>query len=184
MLTKTAAVDTIQTNSIFWKAFAFWGVFMVLYGLYKFFPVFPLSLICGITESNFQHYKAGFYAYLIVSLIEYGWNRRKLTNRDSFLYSRMAATVFLPWLIFLLWYIAPALIGRWPNNTYEIIYANVVTFLVGICTVTLEGGFEKGQYSGSQKAVLITLFLASILLYTVFTFRLPWADVFVEPDWR
>lgn len=87
-------------------------------------------------------------------------------------------------MIFLLWYTAPALIGRWPNNTYEIVYANVIILLVGICTVILEVGLEKVQYFKPQKTVLVTLFLVSILLYTVFTFRLPWADVFIEPDWR
>lgn len=172
-----------QVN-VLWKALAFWGVFLALYFLYRFFPVFPFSLICGITESNFQHYKAGFFSYLIVSLVEYAWYRKRITDRESFLYSRMAATVFLPWIIFLLWYIAPALIGRWPNNTYEIVYANLVTFLVGIFTVILESSLEKIPYPRSLKLVLVVLFLVSVLLYVVFTFCLPWADVFIEPDWR
>ena len=175
--------DTYKVH-VLWKSFAFWLVFMILYGAYKFFPVFPLSLICSVIESNFQHFKAGFFSYLIVSLIEYGWCRRKISNRDGFLYSRITATVFLPWIIFLLWYIAPALIGRWPNNVYEIVYANIIVLITGVFAVILEGGLEKIPYERSIKTVLIVLFLVSILLYTVFTFRLPWADVFVEPDWR
>jgi hypothetical protein len=177
-------MDQAYKASVIWKALAFWGVFMLLYGAYKFLPVFPLCLICGVTESNFQHYKAGFFSYLIVNFIEYAWNRRKIADQEGFLFSRMTATVFLPWIIFLLWYIAPALIGRWPNNTYEIVYANFITFFVGIFTVILEGGFEKIAYNRSIIFVLLTLFLVSILLYIVFTFRLPWADVFVEPAWR
>jgi len=177
-------MDRAYKASIIWKALAFWGVFMLLYGAYKFFPVFPLCLFCGVTESNFQHYKAGFFSYLIVNLIEYMWNRRKITDREGFLFSRIAATIFLPWIIFLLWYIAPAVIGRWPNNTYEIVYANLITFIVGVFTVILEGGQESIPYNKSIKSVLIILFLTSILLYIVFTFSLPWADVFVEPDWR
>jgi hypothetical protein len=169
---------------VLWKALAFWGVFLALYGVYRFFPVSPLHLICGVTESNFQHYKAGFFSYLLVNLVEYAWNRGRISDREGFVFSRMAATVFLPWIIFLLWYIAPALIGRWSNNTAEIVYANVITFLVGVFTVVLEGGFEKMPIRRSIKVVLITLFVVSIVLYIVFTFRLPWADVFVEPDWR
>jgi hypothetical protein len=174
---------TYQANVI-WKALAFWGVFMTLYALYKFFPVFPLSLICGVTESNFQHYKAGFFSYLIVNLVEYAWNRQRIADRVRFLYSRLTATIFLPWIIFLLWYVAPAVIGRWPNNTHEILYANVITFLVGVCTVILERGLQSAAYPRSLKVMLFILFGVSILLYIVFTFRLPWADVFVEPDWR
>jgi hypothetical protein len=169
---------------ILWKALAFWGVFLTLYVAYKLFPVFPLSLICGVNESNFQHYKAGFFSYLIVNVVEYAWNYRKIADRESFVYSRMAATIFLPWIIFLFWYAAPALIGRWPNNVYEIVYANLITFLVGVFTIILETGFESIPYQRSIKLVLSTLFLISALLYIVFTFQLPWADVFVEPDWR
>jgi hypothetical protein len=170
--------------SLLWKTLAFWGVFMALYVAFKLFPVFPLSLICGVNESNFQHYKAGFFSYLIVNLVEYGVNRHRIANQESFVFSRLTATVFLPWGIFLLWYLAPATIVRWPNNVLEILYANVIVILVGVCMITLESGLEQAAYHKPQKIVLITLFLASILLYVVFTYRLPWADVFVEPAWR
>lgn len=166
------------------KALAFWGVFMLLYFLYKYFPTPVLSLICGITESNFQHYKAGFFSYLIVNLVEYGWKKWKISDREAFVFSRMMVTIFLPWIIFLLWYLAPALIVRWPNNLYEIIYSNIIVLVVGVCAVILEGGLENVRYNKSIKSVLIILFLISVLLYVVFTFRLPWADVFIEPDWR
>jgi hypothetical protein len=177
-------MDKTYKTSVFWKTLAFYGVFMVLYFAYKYFPTSLLSLIAGVVESNFQHYKEGFFAYLIVSLIEFAWVRRRITNQEGFIYSRLTATVFLPWIIFLLWYVAPALIERWPNNTFEIIYANIITLLVGMFTVILENSFQHMPYPRSLKMILITLFLVSILLYTVFTFRLPWADVFVEPDWR
>jgi hypothetical protein len=166
------------------KAVAFWLVFLILYGLYRFFPVFPISLISGTTESVFQHFKEGFYAYLIVNLGEAVWFRRQVKDWERFLYARIASTVLLPWLIFLLWYIAPAVVGRWPNNAYEIIYANIITLLVGLSTVTLESGFEFIPYTRGIKWVLWLLFFTSILLYLVFTFRLPWTDVFIEPDWR
>ena len=171
-------------NKVVWKSLAFWGVFMILYFIYRYFPIFPFSLICGITESCFQHFKAGFFSYFIVNLIEYGVSRRKITDMDKFVYPRIAATIVLPWIIFLLWYIAPAVIGPWPNNVYEIVYANIITLLVGIFTVILEMGLETASYSKSFKFILIVLFFVSILLYIVFTYQLPWADVFVEPDWR
>ena len=171
-------------NKIAWKTLAFWGVFMALYFLYKYFPNGVFAVFCGTTESCFQHFKAGFFSYSFVNLIEYGVNRSKITNQDQFIYPRMTATIFLPWIIFLLWYIAPALYGPWPNNTFEIIYANIIIILVGVLTVILEQSFETAIYKKPQKTVLIILFLVSIMLYIVFTYNLPWADVFVEPDWR
>lgn len=176
--------DTSYQAGVVRKGIAFWLVFLAMYGIFRFFPIAPLCLVCGIVESNFQHYKAGFYAYLIVCLAEVVLYRRRIGDRETFLYSRMAATIFLPWIIFLLWYIAPAVIGRWPNNALEIVWANVITLAVGLGTVVFERGLAQMPYSRTLKGMLIGLFAVSILLYTVFTFRLPWADVFVEPDWR
>jgi hypothetical protein len=35
------------------------------------------------------------------------------------------------------------------------------------------------------KIILLILFLSSLVIYMVFTFgNLPWADVFIEPDWK
>ena len=177
-------MDQDYRPNVWWKAAAFWAVFMVLYLAYRFFPVFPLCLICGTVESIFQHAKAGFYSYLIVSAVEYAAVRSRIADRGRFLFSRMSATVFLPWVIFLLWYTVPAIVGRFPDNVHEIVYANIVTYLVGVVVVVLEGGWQRATYDGRLRALLIALFLISILLNTIFTYRLPWTDVFVEPDWR
>lgn len=166
------------------KALLFWVVFLSTYFLFKVFPVPPFNFFCGVTESNFQHFKEGFYAYLITCMIEALVFRRKITGWDGFLYSRMAATIFLPWLIFLLWYIAPAVYGKFPSDLYEIIYANLITVLVGFSAVTLEQGLAQIVFFRQLKWLLWILFLISIFLYTAFTFNLPWADVFVEPAWR
>jgi len=171
-------------KKVVWKTLSFWGVFMILYFLYKYFPNGVFAIFCGITESCFQHFKAGFFSYLFVNLVEYLMNRRRIADHDKYIYARITATTLLPWIIFLLWYIAPAVHGRWPNNTYEIIYANIITILVGIFTVILENGFETAVYKRSQKTVLLILFFVSIMMYIVFTYQLPWTDVFVEPDWR
>jgi hypothetical protein len=169
---------------ILWKTLAFYIVFMLMYAAYRFFPVFPLDLFCGVCESNFQHYKAGFFAYLIVNLFEYIIVRNRIQNWDGFVYSRMLATVFLPWIMFLLWYTGPAIFGRLPNIPLEILYANLITLVVGVATVILERSYESATPSGSAWVVVIALFVISIGLFIVFTYRLPWADVFVEPDWR
>jgi hypothetical protein len=152
---------------------------------FKFFPCLPLKVICGITESNFQHYKASFFAWIILSLLEYLYLRRSIKNQSSFIYSRMATATILPWFVFLLWYIGPAVYGRMPSIPLEIVYANIITLIVGIFAAIFEQGISHINFSRELRAVIIILTLASLLLYIVFTFgELPWADVFVEPDWR
>lgn len=169
----------------FWqKILVFWLIFMAMYFAYKFFPVFPLSLICATNESNFQHYKAGFFAYLLANLVEYGMWRRQIPSWETWLFSRLAATIFLPWLMFLVWYIAPAVYGRWDYQLFEIIYANVVTLIVGFLVAAFERDWEQIKYSVTLQNILLVLFVVSIALYLIFTFKLPWADVFVEPNWR
>jgi hypothetical protein len=160
-------------------------VFMLMYGVYRFFPVFPLSIICATNESNFQHYKAVFFAFIIVDLIELLVYRLSVARDARFWNSRLLAAAFVPWLVFLLWYLAPAVHGRWPSEALEIIYANIITILAFIGAVILEGSFTQLADSRALRTVVWTLTLVSIVLYMTFTFsHLPWADVFVEPQWR
>ncbi len=156
-----------------------------MYLIYKALPpVLPFTLFFATNESNFQHYKAGFIAYLITSVAEYALTRKSVQDPSAFFYSRLSAAVFFPWVIFLLWYLAPAIIGQWQTLALEAIYANIILILATYFTIVFERGMAQISYSREFKAVLWILFCASILLYIVFTLRLPWADVFVEPNWR
>jgi hypothetical protein len=170
---------------LIWKVGLFYLVFMVLYALYRFFPVFPLSIIAGVSESNFQHYKATFFSFLIADLIEFLLLRRQTRLSVSFWYSRLLAAVFAPWVVFLLWHIAPAIYGKFPTVGLEILYANLITILVGGVVVTLERAFARLDYTPALKGLIWGLVAISVLLYMVFTFsHLPWADVFIEPEWH
>jgi hypothetical protein len=72
-----------------------------------------------------------------------------------------------------------------PSIPLEILYANIMTVIVGAFGVIFERGLAQIKYPSDLKLVLWTLFLASLALYLIFTFvKLPWADVFIEPDWR
>lgn len=166
------------------KTLGFWLVFMAMYGLYRFFPVFPLSIICGTTESVFQHFKAAFFAYLITAGLEYWINHKRITGREAFLYSRLQSALFIPWLVFLIWYIAPAFGLRF-SVPLEIVWANFSLLLVVVCVLIFERGWETAALNRAQKTVIWALIVLSSALFVRFTFGpLPWADVFVAPDWR
>ncbi len=168
------------------KVLLFWAIFLTLFGLYKVFPFFPFSIICGTDESNFQHYKVTFFSLLILNGVEYLVYRKKITSSSEFWYVRLLVATFSPWMVFLLWYLSPALYGaRMPNIPLEIVYSNVITLLVGFYTVTFERNFGQTSFSPMLKFITLSLFCVSILLYMVFTFsHLPWADVFIEANWR
>jgi hypothetical protein len=168
------------------KGVLFWVTFMLLYGLQKLAPVFPVTLFTAIDESNFQHYKATFIAYFIISLVEFIVFRKNLTEKTSFWYSRLTTTIFIPWLVFLGWYLMPAILGgkALPNVVLEILFANCVALTVGIVAANLERGFATMIFSKWIKVSVWIFFIISIVIYTLFTFYLPWADVFTEPNWR
>ncbi len=169
----------------FAKIILLYLVFMVFYGVYRAFPVFPLSIVSGISESNFQHYKAAFFTFLLVDLIEYLVFRKRIQSLAVFWYGRLLMAVLVPWIIFLFWYIAPAVYGQFPTQLGEIIYANLITILVFISALLLEDGFLRIPFSRNLKILTWVLLLISLLLFMVFTFsHLPWADVFVEPNWK
>lgn len=166
------------------KGLLFWVIFMLMYGLQKFAPVFPVNLFTAVDESTFQHMKATFFAYLFIILIEYFRYRKNITAPKSWGYARLTAVIIAPWIMFLTWYLMAATYGRLPNNLFEILWGNIATLAVGVMVATLERGWEQIDYSRPMVNTLLALFAFSILLYIVFTFKLPWADVFMEADWK
>ena len=76
--------------------------------------------------------------------------------------------------------------SAWLNNalSLEVIYSNIITIMVGLFAAVFERGLEQIVYSKPLKAVILTLFLVSFCLYLIFTFKTPWADVFVVPKWK
>lgn len=171
--------------ALYWKALGFWAVFMVLYLVYKCFPNRVFAIFCGIHESNFQHYKSAFYSWIFLNVIEYALEHKNIADFETYFYSRMATAILLPWVIFILWYVVPAFYGKLPNIPLEVVHANVITVVAGIFGAIFERGLAQVQYFAELKAALWILFLLSIAHYLIFTFvKLPWADVFVEPDWK
>lgn len=176
---------TFMKRIFYIKSLSFWAVFLILYFAYKFFPCEPLKLICGICESNFQHYKAAYFSWIIVSIFEYALVRKRIDDSMTFFYSRIGTATILPWFVFILWYLAPAIYGRMPSIPLEIVYANIITIAAGIFGSIFEQGLSRINYFRELRIILIILFLSSLILYIVFTYiKLPWADVFIEPDWR
>jgi len=164
-----------------YKLLGYWACFLILHYSYDFLPILPIKLISGINESFFQHAKTGFYAYLIVNLVEYFIYRKKMVNTDNFVFTRLFSTTIMPWFIFIIWFIAPAYYGPINNVVVEIIYANIALILAGICMLAIEQVMESVHFQTLSKVVIIALFMISISQYTVFTFNTPWVDIFAIP---
>lgn len=170
-----------MSKSGYVKLFGLWATFLVLHFAYDWLPVFPLKLLSAVDESPFQHFKVGFFAYLLVSLVEYLLLRRRAPVPAAWPYSRLWGALLTPWLIFILWYMAPAYYGPFPAVWMDILYANLMVALVAGCLVIVERQMETVTYSPAFKVLTVGLFLILLSLFEIFTFRLPWTDVFTEP---
>ena len=154
---------------------------MILHYAYDFLPILPIKLVSGINESFFQHIKVASFAYIFVNMVEYLTRRKGLENRESFILTRLFSTTILPWFVFIVWYIAPAYYGPIDNVVTEIIYANIAFLLSGFCVLALEQTMDGMSYKPLSRVGIIALFVISMSLYVIFTFKLPWADVFADP---
>jgi hypothetical protein len=169
------------------KLVGFWAGFLILHYAYEFFPILPFKLFSGIDESFFQHAKVAFFAYLLVNLVEYLVRRRRpageggIESREGFAFSRLFSLTVLPWFIFITWFAAAAFYGRLPTVFLEIVWSNIALLMGGICVLVMENRMEGIAYSRGFKAVILCLFVLSVLYYVIFTFRLPWADFFADP---
>ena len=163
------------------KLLGFWAGFLILHYSYDFLPILPIKFISGINESFFQHIKIVYFAYIIVNLVEYLTRRKDIENRESFILTRLFSTTILPWFVFIIWFIAPAYYGPIGNVAFEILYANIALLLSGFCALVLEQTMDGIPYQNLSKVVIIALFVISMSLYIIFTFKLPWADVFADP---
>lgn len=166
---------------MFIKVFLYLIIFSILHFSYDLTKLKFLIPFGGIDESIFQHLKMAFWAYLITSVIEYSYLRRRFKNFISFFIPRLFSSVIIPWLIFLVWYLAPAIYGKFNSAIPELIWAVLVTILSGISGVLIEREIQGRKFSKAFITVTLLLGIISAFLYIKFTYQLPWIDMFQNP---
>lgn len=173
----------MKTNklSIPIKIFIIQLIFILMHYLYDWFPNSVTTLISGINESIYQHMKIGFFSYVIFVIGELVLMRKRIPEFNKWLYSRMFSCSFFPLAIVILYLIGPLAWGKLESIAFEVIFANVSVLLSSFVTLEVEEQVEKGQPNWGFRLVVIGLFVASLLEYVVFTFEVPWFDIFAIP---
>ena len=159
------------------KVVGVWIMFAILHFAYELVPIFPLRIIAGVSESNFQHMKLAFFAYLIISIIEYFIVRKSLPSSESFVYSRLFATTLLPWMMISIWYMQAVFFGPM-LLLLELVYSTIIVLIATGCAIIVERAIEKTPLTTAFKGLIIGLFLIAFIEYAVFSFKLPWLDLF------
>lgn len=166
------------------KAIVLHIIFILLHYLYDWFPN-PLTTICsGINESVYQHMKIGFFAYILLTLVEYVMIYKAVQDRDRYFYARFFAATYLPLVMMVVYLIGPLVFGHFESVVAEIIFANAALLLTSLITVFIEKHVEKTKPGLAFRICVLFLFFISLAQFVLFTFDLPWFDIFaVPPGW-
>jgi len=167
---------------IYLKGLFFLTIFSIFHFAYEIFPSPVLVPICAINESVWQHLKIAFFSYFVLNLVEFVFRRRSIQNKSGFIFSRLLTTIVIPWFVFILWYTMAAFYGRLEILLLEVIFASIVTLLSGTVCATIELNIEDKHFTRNFKAFILIIFVISASLYVIFTYKLPWIDVFIVPE--
>ncbi len=164
------------------KSILFLLSFYVLHFGYKLTRWKFLKPFCGINESVFQHLKIAFWGYVVLTGIEYFLlSGSAISNISSFIFSRLLSAIMIPWIVGLIWYLLPALYGRAGRLWLDLVWGTFSTYLSGFFVIQIERDIERVQFELSTEIIIVILCIISAFLFTLFTYRLPWIDLFVDP---
>ena len=156
-------------------------IFLLLHYSFDWFPNRLTQIFSGTEESVFQHCKVGFYAYLLLIILEFAIFRKTIKDATKFWWSRLLSAFLISWLIFVFWYSAPAVYGFIPILWLEILYANICVYVTILSISIFERTFEEVNFSKAMKICLLILLFIMIMEFTIFSFNMPWADMFAAP---
>lgn len=161
------------------RVLAFQALYLVFHFAYGWFPGPITAIFSGTDESVFQHMKVGFFAWLAVSIGE--WAILRPAAFGTFIASRSLVSVIGPYVFVLVWFLAPAIVGRMPNDALEVIWANLVVCLSGIFMARIEDRLAERRARASFIVLSLCLFVVFLYLSQRFTAELPWIDLFAPP---
>ncbi len=175
---------TVRKVPILVKVFLIQGLFLILHYLYDWFPNDFVSLISGTDESVYQHMKIGFFAYIMLVIIEYLIIRKNINPINNYIYSRLFTASYYPLVIMVIYLLGPMAFGQFESIAAEIIFANIALLLTSLSSFIVERHVEASQPSLGFRFIVIFLFLLSLSQFIIFTFELPWFDIFaIPPGW-
>ncbi len=137
---------------------------------------------CGTDESVYEHLKMGFWSYLLASSVEFFLLKRKHRPIDSFWSSRLISTILIPWLIVLVWYVVPGIVGKVESIAVELTWAFAVVIISGIVCVAFERSIERIHFGATVRLLILILFVVSIFFFVRFSYSRPWIDLFQNPE--
>ncbi len=164
-----------------------WVKFLLGFGLYLFFhqinSLLPGTIIGTIfgegISSVYAHMKMLFYAYLVLSLIDF-FRFRKDGLPVSFFYARMLILAAVPWMMISVYYAVQA-VGIVLPHTIDLTWAILTTLFGLYFSIRLEEPLDRMELRPGLKSLIVIAFLGALLTYVGFSFHVP-DNFFIAPD--
>jgi hypothetical protein len=164
-----------------------WLKFFLGFGLYIFFHeidrLLPGTLLATIfgegIESVYAHMKMLFYAYMILSIVDF-FRYRNTGLPVSFFYARMLILAAVPWMMIAAYYSLEA-IGLLLPRAIDLTWAILMTGFGLYFAIRLEEPLESMELRPALQSVIVIAFLAALLTYVGFSFHVP-DNFFQAPD--
>ena len=162
----------LQENFAWWKLIVGYLFFLFFHQIYGILGGGTLAAILGEgIESIYAHMKMYFYAYLAVSAIDYFRRRQQISRAGSFWISRMLVASSFPWMSIAIWFI-PIAFG-FDLGSYELVYSLTLTTLGLYFAIRLDEAFEGLEFRPALQSLIVLAFLAALITYVGFSFRVP-----------
>jgi hypothetical protein len=170
----------MQTKFQWWKLIVGYLFFLFFHQIYDILGGGTLAAILGEgIESIYAHMKMYFYAYLLVSVIDYFLRRKSIASSESFWYSRMLIAASFPWMSIAIWFIPEAL--GMSLGSYELAYSLTLTVIGLYFAFQLDDGLEGLQLRPVLKTFIWIAFAAACITYVGFSFHAP-DNFFMRPS--
>jgi hypothetical protein len=167
------------------KVIVFQIFFLILHYSYEWFPNDVTRIFSATDESVYQHMKVAFFSYILLAAGEYRLRRKSIVSRVNFIYSRLFSMIILPLIMIIYFMTSPAFFMKIENIPLEILFANIALLTTSFSTFLLEDHFEQTEPSRGLRIILILLVVFAFLEFLIFTYRLPWFDIFaIPPGWE
>lgn len=162
-----------------WKLIAGYLLFIFFHQIYDILGGGTLATILGEgIESIYAHMKMYFYAYLVVSIIDFFLRRPQISAADSFWTTRMLIAASFPWMSIAVWFVPVALGFELGNG--ELIYSLLITAFGLYFAIRMEEGLGNLEFRPALKVLIWITFWATLITYVAFSFAPP-DNFFIAP---
>jgi hypothetical protein len=162
----------MSSRFVWWKLIAGYLLFIFFHQIHDILGGGVAGAILGEgIESIYSHMKMYFYAYLVVSAMDYYLRRANIASAGSFWTTRMLIASSFPWMSIAIWFIPVALGFELGKN--ELAYSLVMTVVGLYFAFRLDDGLENVEFGPALKAMIWLAFAATLITYVGFSFHVP-----------